>query len=206
MTGFAEAGARGISRGISRRTRVLAGLWSGLAMMALPAAAVADAWLVDHDASSLTFEGLENGSRFQGQFDRFQADIRFDPGALDDSHVSVVVDTSSFDTGIDERDSIATGVYWFDVNVFPEAHFVVTEITHVDGSAFEAAAELTIRDRTAPVVLPFDLIIDGNTARMTGEVDLNRRAFGLGRGDGDIELVVGLQVTVGVDLTAVRAP
>ena len=168
--------------------------------------AMADVWTIDGDTSALTFEGLQSGAPFEGRFNQFDADIRFDPGALGDSRVTVVVDTSSFSTDNEQRDSVATGEEWFSVDVFPEARFEVTAFSHVDGDSYEAVADLTIRDMTVSITLPFSLVIDGDTARMSGEVSLNRLDFGLGQGDWESDAMVGYPVRVSVDLTAVRAP
>ena len=183
--------------------RALLGLLAAAWLPHLPASA--DEWSVDQAASTVAFEGRENGVLFQGRFERFVADIRFDPDALDASHVTVVVDTASFNSGVAERDEIATGVYWFEVDVFPDARFEAHDFTHIGDNLYEATADLTIRDQTVPVVFPFELAIDGDTAHVRGEVVLNRRQFRLGRGDGDIELVVGLSVPVTVELTATRS-
>ena len=67
-------------------------------------------------------------------------------------------------------------------------------------------ATLTIKDQTQDVVLPFDLAIDGDTARMSGELTVDRHDFQLGTGDWAGDELVGNAVTITVDLSAVRAP
>jgi polyisoprenoid-binding protein YceI len=62
---------------------------------------------------------------------------------------------------------------------------------------------LTLRGVEKPLVLPFDLTITGDTAKMTGEVTLDRRDFGIGASYED-EGTVGFAVGVKITLTAQR--
>ncbi len=55
---------------------------------------------------------------------------------------------------------------------------------------------------TRPVVLPFTLVITGNTAKMNGQLVLDRTAFGVGQGQWRTGSTVATQVTVTVNLTA----
>ena len=170
------------------------------------APALAGDWTVDGDTSALGFIGTQLGSEFTGRFDGFSADITFDPEALDASAVRVVIDIASFDTGDGERDSTAMGADWFAVETYPEAVFEVGEIRATGAQSYEAVATLTIRDQTQDVVLPFELAINGDTARMSGELTVDRHDFQLGTGDWAGDELVGGAVTITVDLSAVRAP
>jgi hypothetical protein len=56
-----------------------------------------------------------------------------------------------------------------------------------------------------PVTLPFTLALKGNTAVMTGETVLDRRAFRIGLESDATATWVGFRVPVRVRLTATRA-
>ena len=183
--------------------RIAAMAAAGL-LFAAPAAATS--WTVDGDTSRLGFAGTQVGSAFEGAFTRFDAEILFDPDDLENAAVTVVIDVASFDSGSAERDDTAMGSEWFDAETFPEARFEASAFTAAGEGAFEVTAALTIRDVTQTVVMPFSLIIDGDTARMSGELPLDRRDFDLGTGQWAGADLVGHDVTVTVDLTAVRAP
>ena len=173
-------------------------------LLASPAAATP--WTVDGDTSRLGFVGTQVGTPFEGAFTRFDAEILFDPDDLENAVVTVVIDVASFDSGSAERDDTAMGSEWFDSETFPEARFETSGFTATGDGAYEATASLTIRDVSQSLVLPFTLTIDGDTARMSGEVPLDRRDFDLGTGQWAGADLVGHDVTVTVDLTAVRAP
>ena len=61
---------------------------------------------------------------------------------------------------------------------------------------------LTLRGVEKPVVLPFTLKIDGDTATMTGATTIDRRDFGIGTTSYGDEKTVAFAVAVDVALTA----
>ncbi|MCA8908990.1 MAG: YceI family protein [Rhodospirillaceae bacterium] len=176
------------------------------ALMLIAGPAAATDWSVDGDTSSLGFIGTQAGSEFTGRFEAFTADISFDPADLEAVSVRVVIDVASFDSGSQDRDETAMDGDWFDVETYPEAVFEVTGVEATGEGAYEAAATLTIKDQTHDVVLPFTLAIDGDTARMSGELTVDRRDYTLGTGDWATGELVGTDVTITVDLSAVRVP
>ncbi len=168
--------------------------------------AAAAEWTVDHAQSRLAIRAAQGNQTFDGRFARFDAEIRFDPADPAAGRVAVTVDPASLDTGSPERDGLAAGAQWFDVRRFPRARFTTADIVPLGGDRYEARGELSIKEIARPVILPFALTIEGDTARVTGELALDRTAFGLGEGDFADPALVGHRVTVTVDLIARRAP
>ncbi|MCB9958003.1 MAG: YceI family protein [Rhodospirillaceae bacterium] len=183
-------------------TALAATLAAALALAAGPAAATD--WSVDGDTSTLGFIGTQAGSEFTGRFADFTADISFDPADLEAVEVRVVIAVASFDSGSEDRDETAMDSDWFDAETYPEAVFEVTRVEATGEGTYEAAATLTIKDQTRDVVLPFTLDIDGDTARMSGELTVDRRDYTLGTGDWATGELVGTDVTITIDLSAVR--
>jgi polyisoprenoid-binding protein YceI len=175
-------------------------LTAALALVALPAAA-AD-WTVVPGASRLGVEAMQGGQTFEGRFERFDAAIAFDPADPAAARVTVTIDMTSFASGAPDRDGQLPTAPWFDAATFPEARFEVAGFTAKGGDAYEAAARLTIRDVTADVTLPFTLTIDGATAHASGELTIDRTAFGVGQGQWAAPNPVGHAVKVIVDVTA----
>lgn len=176
-----------------------------IAIAALAAASSTSAqdapkWVVDPAKSSIAFESSAEGAAFEGHFDRWTADIRFDPKAVANSKVRVEVETGSIGTGDSGRDQTAQGNDWFAVNMFPKAVFVSREIKDLGGGKYEADGDLTLRDKTMPLALPFTLSFKGDEADMHSEVDLDRSLWSFGSGEyggGDIvPLKVGLKIDV----------
>lgn len=164
------------------------------------AAQTAPKWVVDHAHSQLTFDSSAEGSEFEGSFQTWDADIRFDPQHLDQSKVVVTVDTGSAVTGDTSRDQTAHGSDWFASAMFPKATFTASTFKTLGGGKYEADGDLTVRGVTKPLALPFTLTITGDQAAMSGETSVDRSLFGVGQGEyGSADIVpfdVKLRVTV----------
>ena len=173
---------------------------------ACAAPAVADSWTVDHDASRLGFEGRQGGDGFEGVFQRFDAQIEFDPQRLEESHAVVTIDMSSASTGAEQRDGLLPTEDWFDVAQFPESRFETTGFREVGPGLYEADAQLHIRGVAQDVILPFSLEIAGDQAQVDGALEMSRATFGVGQGDWESPDVVAHEVKVVVQLVARRSP
>jgi len=147
-------------------------------------AAPADArsWTLDKTASRLRFRSAFAGTAFEGGFSRFDAQINFDPKNLAGSRAVVTVDLASAATGDADRDQTLPTADWFNTAKFPRATFTSTAIRDLGGGRYQASGNLSLKGVTKPVTLPFTLQIQGNTARMNGQVVINRSQFGVGQG------------------------
>ncbi|MGD9967108.1 MAG: YceI family protein [Hyphomonadaceae bacterium] len=166
----------------------------------------APAWRVNAAQSSIGFGfSLDDGSgasRIQGRFTRWRADIRFDPAKLERSSVLVTIETASAATGVAVQESTLPTPPWFDAAAHPTATFRATEFRR-SGQGYEAHGALTIRGQTRNVVLPFTLIIDGDTAVMNGAITIDRHDFGIGE-DTEADEIVSRDVEVTVRVSAAR--
>ena len=156
-------------------------------------------WQVNDGTLALSVQQM--GQAVSGSFATWAADITFDETATDDLHgsVRVTIDTGSVSLG--SVTAQATGAEFFDVATHPQAVFAA-DIRAVD-DGYLASGTLALRGVEVPVNLPFALTIDGDTATMTGQTTLDRRAFGMGASYGD-ESSVGFGVTIHIALTATR--
>lgn len=152
-------------------------------LVAAPAiAAPAPSWTIDKARSQVAFVASTNGQAINGSFRRFDARIAFDPANLAGSSVAAVIDTASAATGDASRDESLPTPDWFNVRAFPRATFVSKSFKSLGGNRYQAAGTLTIRGVARPVVLPFQLAINGNAAQMRGILTIDRRWFGVGQG------------------------
>ena len=83
---------------------------------------------IDYAASRIAFTAEQAEAPFDGSFKTFEADVRFDPNALAESHADVQIDTASVATSDKERDGILRGAGWFESEQFPRAHFAAKEV------------------------------------------------------------------------------
>jgi len=177
-------------------------------LLALPAAAqapelAAPAWMVDKAQSRLGFTASADGDDFGGQFTSWNADIKFDPANLGANSATVTVELGSVETDNSNEGGALQNDSWFATAAFPNATFQTTAI-RADGNGYVADGTLTIRDKTQPVSLPFDLTIDGDVAKMKGSLTIDRKAFGLGVGTWQ-DSHIGPEVKVEVFVTARKA-
>ena len=171
-----------------------------LLTLALPASAAH--WTVDRAKSRLGFSVMWDRELFSGTFEKWNADIDFDPDDLAHSHVAVAIDLASEHSNEAQFDEGLKGALGFQTSKFPDGRFKTTRITRKDATHYVAEGMLTLRGITKPVTLPFTLTAAGGVAHMHGEAAVMRTDFGIGRGPWAEPKPVARTVTVSVDLTA----
>lgn len=164
-------------------------------------AATAGGWQVQEGTLGLTIR--QNGNDVSGQFADWTAEITFadDPSQERNGSVRVEVVIASLTLG--SVTGQAMGGDFFDEATHPRAVFEADILR--DGAGFLADGTLTIKENAVPVRLPFDLVLDADTAQMSGSLTVDRRDFGIGASvteDGTL----GFGVDISVDLTAQQSP
>jgi polyisoprenoid-binding protein YceI len=162
------------------------------------------AWKVSR-GSSLTFATAWSGEAIEGRFDRWTADIQFNPDALDRSRVSVSIDMASAVSGDEQRDASLPSADWFDTAVHPKATFTATRFERTGDGRFVARGQLSLRGVSRPLTLPFRLKIDGDRAEVSGVTTLDRTTFGVGQGEWASTDQIPAKVTVRIVLAAQRS-
>lgn len=160
-------------------------------------------WVVE-PGSTLGFTSAWSSQPVQGRFDRWQADIRFSPEALDRSKVVVAIDVGSVNTGDKQRDGVLPSADWFDAAGHPKAVFTATRFEKLGPDRYLARGTLQLKGVTKPQALPFRLTIRGDEAEVSSTASLDRTAFGVGQGEfAGTDQIPG-KVTVNVALKARR--
>ncbi|MBB5722081.1 cytochrome b561/polyisoprenoid-binding protein YceI [Loktanella ponticola] len=160
--------------------------------------AVASEWVVQDGEIAITV--AQFGSDVSGSFADWTSEISFDPAPADImGDVTTVISIGSLTLG--SVTSEAMGADYFDAETFPTATF--TAQIKPDGDSYIADGSVTIKGVTVPVQMPFDLILDGDTAQMTGTVTLERLAFNVGESQTSAANL-GFDVIVNISLTAQR--
>ncbi|MDT8327195.1 MAG: cytochrome b/b6 domain-containing protein [Roseovarius sp.] len=159
-------------------------------------------WTVTDGSLQITVQQM--GSSVQGSFADWTADITYDEIAdATGKHGSVTVTIAIESLSLGSVTKQAMGPDYFDVGTYPTAEFSADLIKTDQGHV--ARGTLSIRDQSVPVEMPFDLVIDGDSATVSGALSVDRRAFNLGAGVNDPNSL-GFEVDITVDLTASRAP
>jgi len=182
---------------------------SVVASSALTAPArAATAWVVDPTHSRLTFVATQSGGEFQGRFDRFHADIAFDPKDLAGSRFHVSIETASADTQDETRDQALASDDFFATGRWPAATFDATRFVLVAGGRYEAQGRLTIRGigRDVKVVFSFQPASAVHGAVLSGGTTIRRLDFGVGQGEWQDTKWVGNDVRIQFDLALEPGP
>jgi cytochrome b561/polyisoprenoid-binding protein YceI len=159
------------------------------------------AWQVDYGTSYVRFIGDQAGAEFEGVWESWSADMRFDTDELESSVFDVAVDTASGNTQDTDRDDTLTDPEWFDSINFPEAYFRASDFsTSEDG--YVASGQLIIKGLASPAQLLFTVAADGDKRVLTGTAQLDRLALGVGTGEWEDTEWVGKDVRVEVRVEA----
>jgi polyisoprenoid-binding protein YceI len=162
------------------RSRIFA---SSILIASLGVAFAATQWTMEPTDSSLAFVGTQAGARFEGAFEKFTADIRFDPQDLATSRFDVRIETASVNTRDSERDDIIKGPDLFDSKQFPTAHYVAEQFTDKGAGKFSATGQLTLRGVSRPVPIDFTFESQDGRSWLKGTAALQRLDFGVGQGE-----------------------
>lgn len=159
-------------------------------------------WTVADGSLQITVEQM--GSSVQGNFTDWTADISYDEVAdATGKHGNVTVTIAIESLSLGSVTKQAMGPDYFNVSTFPTAEFSADLLQTDQGHV--ARGTLTIRDQSVPIEMPFDLVIDGDIATVSGALSVDRREFNVGTGMTDPNSL-GFAVDIKVDLTASRAP
>ncbi len=166
---------------------------------------VASGWTVEEGALGIAITQL--GSRVEGSFGEWTAEIEFDEAVRPDgSHGDVEVRVALASISLGTVSAQAQGPDFLDAGARPVAVVTGTIWPGPDGADAEAyvlRGAIALRGVESAIGLPFRLTGDGDRARAEGTLTLDRRDFFIGAAYPD-EGSLGFAVEVSFDLTAVR--
>ncbi|EEB85190.1 cytochrome b/b6 domain-containing protein [Roseobacter sp. GAI101] len=160
---------------------------------------VASEWQVEEGSIGLVV--TQFGSEVEGSFADWTAAISFDADAQSGKAGEVTTTVSVPSLALGSVTDQAMGADFFNAESFPTAVFQA-DINLTD-AGYVADGTLTIKDQSIPISLPFDLTLDGDTARMSGSTTLDRRAFAIGQSVTDAA-TLAFEVAVNIALVATR--
>jgi len=146
-------------------------------------ALAAKQWQMQPKESTLAFVATQAGAPFEGKFEKFTADIAFDPQDLAGSRFDVKIDLASVNSRDGERDDTIRSPDLFDVKRWPTGHYVADKFTAKGGGKFTATGKLTLRNVTRDVPIEFTFENNNGSAWLKGAAALKRLDFGIGQGE-----------------------
>jgi len=174
---------------------------------------VADEWSIDEAHSNINFTITHFFTPVDGSFEEYDSEIIFDPNDLESSSINVTIPVSSINTDNQRRDNHLKSEDFFNTSQWPNIEFVSNSIEQSGDNQFVAHGELTIRDVTREIELPFELlgVMDHpmqegqKVAGITASTTLNRTDYGVGVGDWAATAVVGDEVNIQLNLELTAA-
>jgi polyisoprenoid-binding protein YceI len=130
----------------------------GAAVLAVASAAGAQttSWTIDSAHSQAAFTIRHMGiSNVNGRFGNVSGTIKIDPNDLTKSSVNAIIDTTTVDTGVAQRDGHLRSPDFFDSAKYPTMTFVSKSIARSE-DGYTISGDLTIHGVTKPVVLKVD--------------------------------------------------
>lgn len=167
----------------------------------------APVWTLDKEKSTITFQGIQVGVTFKGDFNKFSGSIKHDPTDLSKTKITITLALANAITGNLQRDNTLPTEDWFDSITHPGAIFTSTSLSLIEGNNFTLNGTLTLKTITHPLSFPITLDIDEKgEAHAVGEFDLNRLDYNVGVGSWTNPDWVGLNVKVKFDINASKNP
>jgi len=146
--------------------------------------------------ANITFSVKNLGIATGGSIGGLQADIVFDKDKPESSSIQGSVDVSAISTDNDMRDTHLKSADYFDVAQYPKMTMKSVAIKHKSGNNYAGTFNVTIKDKTKLIDVPFTYTLNGTTAEYKGSFKILRTDFGIG----DKGLVLGNDVTVSIDI------
>ena len=176
-----------------------------ISLMPMISLAEASSWEIIPKESSLNFTATQNDAPVKGEFKTFTGKILVDPQNYKSSSIDIIVDINSLSGSYSDLVSTLITPDWFNAKLFPKAEFKATEFEKTGDKTYQAKGTLTIRDKSAPVVLTF--IAEQPSPEkgvVKGTTVIKRTAFGVGQGDWADTNSVKDEVKIDFTVTAVK--
>jgi polyisoprenoid-binding protein YceI len=158
-------------------------------------------WKADTEKAKVEFSVHGPFGTVHGSFKGLKSTIRFDEHDPAGGSVSASVDAKTVSTGIGLRNhDVREEEQFLNAEKYPEIRYRSKKIVRT-GSGFTADGELTLKDVTRPLQIPFSFSADGASAGIfKGQFTINRLDYHIGKPGGS----VGEQITIRLDVPVTK--
>ena len=169
-------------------------------------------WEIDGAHSNISFTVNHFFNPIPGTFSNFDGTLIFNPEDAANTVIDVAVQVESINTDVERRDNHLRSGDFFGIEEFPEMHFRSTDVRHVEGTNYVAVGQLTIKDVTREVEMPFEFLgvtdhlmrEDKLVAGLKGNLTLNRNDYGVGVDQWASTAVIGDEVNITISLQVLK--
>jgi polyisoprenoid-binding protein YceI len=150
--------------------------------------------------SAIAFTSKQMGVPVDGKFEKFDAQISFDPKQPAASKIAFTIDIGSAVIGDADTVKELRKPTWFDLGKFPTASFQSTSAKALGGGKFEVAGNLTIKGKSKPIAAVVQLAQKGDATTVEGNFAMKRLDFSIGDGEWKDVSIVADEVVVKIKL------
>lgn len=139
-------------------------------------------YVTDAAHSEINFVAESKLLDAHGFFEKWTADIAFDPTAWDKSAVKLSIDAKSINTRVAMRDNHLRSKDFFYADSFPQVTFASTLVNKVGENKLNFTGDLTIRGVTKKVTIPGTMVFwddESKTGRVKGTFTIVRSDYGV---------------------------
>ncbi|HVW14328.1 MAG TPA: YceI family protein [Mucilaginibacter sp.] len=130
--------------------------------------------------SSVLFHIKNLGITIDGTLAGFKGDIKFDPANLPASSIQASVDVNTIDTDNGMRNDHLKSDSYFDAEKYPTITMKSTAFRHRSGNNYVGTFDLTIKNVTRSVNVPFSYVETGADGVFKGNFQIERTDYGVG--------------------------
>ncbi len=181
-----------------------------LVTVSVASAQEATLWAVDKSHSAVTFKIRHFFTPIAGSFSDWDGVIRFDAANLKGSSINVSINASSVNTANERRDAHLRTADFFETEKYPTMRFVSTSIQKTGENSFVAVGNLTIKETTKEIRLPFTFLGSmphprgGTVAGFKANYQILRNDYGVGTGSYVETSTIGNEVDIEILLEVVN--
>lgn len=165
-------------------------------------------WELDHNHTSVNFGVKHFFNTVNGIFQEKEGSFVFDQNNLSESKFTFKIPVASIDTNIEKRDKHLKSADFFEAEKYPFITFNSTKIEKVSANDYKVTGDLTIKDVTKSIIVPFQITGEMESPMMKGtlilglafKTTINRTDYNVGVGNWAATMVVGDNVTVEINM------
>lgn len=155
-------------------------------------------WKVDSEKAKVGFSVKGPFGTVNGTFTGLEATIHFDPNDPGGSSVQASIDANTVSSGVGLRNHhLKTEEQYLNTAKYPRISYKSTKIEK-SGSGFKATGNLTIKDVTKAVEIPFTFVPDGGNGVFKGDFSFKREDFNIGKSGGSIGDMITIHLEIPV--------
>ena len=149
-------------------------------------------------SSAVTFKIKHAGLVVNGSLAGTQIDIYFDPAYLAQSSIVASLEAATIETGIALRNKHLRKELYLHVEKYPRIKMRSTKIEKTGNNTYLGYFDLTIKETTKNIQVPFTFTENANGGDFKGEFTINRLDYKVGESNWlmDNQVTISIQINV----------